>query len=78
VRKDKFILDAGLLRGDGMEVIASEMNGPGYQVAIGFSEVDDCAETKRFANSVIGRLRHKWRVDIIDPSYGIEPASDCK
>ena len=59
-----FVLNLGALRQDGMGVTASELDGPGYQVALGFSEGSNPANARRIAKNFTKGLAERWRTEV--------------
>jgi hypothetical protein len=77
VGSDGFILNVGIRRPDGMGVTASQLAGPGLQVALGFSKAEDPAEANRFAAAVIDKLKRRWRVELFPDGAGVQPFDHC-
>lgn len=76
-RADGFVLNIGVLRPDGMGVTVSELPGPGWQVALGFSSANDLAEAERFTQAVTHILGRHWRVELIPGAAGVQPFDHC-
>jgi hypothetical protein len=76
-RLDDFVLNAGALAEDGMAVTASEIQGPGYQIGLGFSEGSRPIKARIFANQFIKLLSIRWKVVVIPGNVGILPEQNC-
>ena len=74
---DGFVLNIGTLRQDGMGVTASQLSGPGYQVALGFSEGADVPKAKHFNQDVVHKLKQRWRVEVRPDGAGAQPFDKC-
>ncbi len=77
VGNNGFVLNIGALRQDGMGVTASQLSGPGRQVALGFSEGADSREAKRFTRDVVDKLKQRWRVEVRPDGAGAQPFDKC-
>lgn len=70
-------LNIQLNRSDGLGVGAGNLGLPGYEVALAFNAGRDHAESVRFANDVVGRLRGHWNVDTVPAGEGAKPMGGC-
>jgi len=68
-------LDVG--RRDGMGVGVGNLGLPDYQVAVGFSEGSDAAESRHFADRVIERLKRHWHLIVVPAGTGAKPLASC-
>lgn len=72
------VLNVATERDDGLGVGATNVGLPGYQVALGFTEGADKAETERFTNDVIANLEKHWVVERLPAGIGALPKPDCR
>lgn len=76
-RTDGFVLNAGVLRPDGMGVTVNELAGPGLQVALGFSQGKDAGEAKKFTEAVSHKIEQRWRIQLFEDGSGVQPFDHC-
>jgi hypothetical protein len=72
------VINIGVLRKDGLFVGGGNLGLPGYQVQLGFTGGPDDAESNRFAEEVVARLRQRWRVRVLPPGSPARPMPDCR
>ena len=65
-------------RKDGSGVGIGNLSLPGYQIALGFSAKADPSESKRFADTVVQRLKTHWQVYVVPDDRGALPLSNCQ
>lgn len=76
-RPDGFVLNAGALDREGRGVTAFHLNGPGYQVALGFSRGGSEHRADEFAGAFLSALRTKWSVRVQPGASPVQPAETC-
>lgn len=74
---ENHVINLGVVRRDGLGVMAGNVGLSRYQIAIGFSEGDGINGTNKFTADVVHRLRWHWRVDIIPLGTGALPMRGC-
>jgi len=72
------VINVGVLRNDGLFVGGGNLGLPGYQVQLGFTEGSDRAQSNRFAEEVVARLRQRWPVRVLPPGAAAAPMADCR
>lgn len=65
-------------REDGMGLSALNAGLYPYQIALGFSAGKDQAESSKFVEDVVARLRQKWTLDEVPSGAGVTPNENCR
>lgn len=71
------VVNVGILGENGIGAVASDLNVPGYQVTLGFSEGSDPPRAREFAGRVVRMLKRRWQVFQVPPGKGAFPLRDC-
>jgi len=72
------IINVGVLREDGVGLIAGNVGLPGYQAAIGFSEGENPVYARAFARKVVKQLAQHWQIIFVSPEKGAQPLKNCR
>jgi hypothetical protein len=65
-------------RKDGMGLSALNVGLFPYQIALGFSTGKDRAESSKFAEDVVARLRQRWSIEDVRAGAGVTPNANCR
>lgn len=72
------VLELSVRTEDGWGVSAGNIGLSRYEVSLGFSEGDNPAEARRFADLVVRRLSQRWRVMRVPDDRGALPMPECR
>lgn len=61
------VINVGMQRDDGVALIATNVGVPDCQVAVGFTDGAKSSDARSFANMVVSKLEHHWRVEPVTP-----------
>ena len=78
LRADDFALNISIRDKNGMGVSASDLVGPNYPVAIGFSKGKNQANASQFANGVVDELKEHWIIEVYSDGGAVRPSSTCE
>jgi hypothetical protein len=71
------IVNVGVEREDGMGLTVGNLGLPKDQVAIGFSKGHSLPEAQEFVETVVGRLKARWHVEVLPIHEAVRGMQTC-